>query len=73
MGLEQLQELSLKGFMAQAEGLRLYELARAASRLGPCLETSAFSTMPGALTLSATLPCIAGVRYNRSSGQGYAK
>ncbi len=42
MGLEQLQELSLKGFMAQAEGLRLYELARAASRLGPCLEIGSY-------------------------------
>jgi predicted O-methyltransferase YrrM len=42
MGIEQLQELSLKGFMAQEEGMRLYELAREASRRGPCLEIGSY-------------------------------
>jgi len=42
MGLEQLQELSLKGFLAPEEGVRLYELARAASRRGPCLEIGSY-------------------------------
>lgn len=42
MGVEQFKKLSLKGFMDQEEGLRLYELAREASRLGPCLEIGSY-------------------------------
>jgi len=42
MGLEQLQKLSLKGFMAQAEGRRLYEMARVASQRAPCLEIGSY-------------------------------
>ncbi len=42
MGLEQLQGVSIKGFMAEEEGLRLYELARTASKRGPCLEIGSY-------------------------------
>ncbi|MBW6486668.1 MAG: class I SAM-dependent methyltransferase [Syntrophobacterales bacterium] len=42
MGLEKLQKLTLKGFLAQEEGLRLYELAQTASRRGPCLEIGSY-------------------------------
>lgn len=42
MDIEQLQELSLKGFMVPEEGARLYELAREASRRGPCLEIGSY-------------------------------
>jgi hypothetical protein len=40
--IEKLRELSIKGFMAQEEGLRLYELAREASQRGPCLEIGSY-------------------------------
>jgi hypothetical protein len=42
MEIEKLRELSIKGFMAQQEGERLYELAREASRRGPCLEIGSY-------------------------------
>ena len=32
----------IKGFLAEVEGMRLYELAREASRLGPCLEIGSY-------------------------------
>jgi predicted O-methyltransferase YrrM len=37
-----LKTYPFKGFMDEAEALRLYELAREASRLGPCLEIGSY-------------------------------
>lgn len=42
MGIEQLSEISLKGFMAPEEGRRLYDLARDASPKGACLEIGSY-------------------------------
>lgn len=41
---EEIKELALaaKGFLAEKEGLRLFELAAEGSRLGPCLEIGAY-------------------------------
>jgi len=33
---------SVKGFLAPEEGVRLYELAKSAARLGPCLEVGSY-------------------------------
>jgi predicted O-methyltransferase YrrM len=42
MPIEDLKKYPFKGFMDEAEALRLYELAREASRLGPCLEIGGY-------------------------------
>lgn len=41
-GLADIEALAIKGFLAADEGQRLYELARTASRLGPCLEIGGY-------------------------------
>ena len=35
-------DIAIKGFISQEEGLRLYELSREASRIGPCLEIGSY-------------------------------
>lgn len=42
MDLQQLKGMHFKGFMADEETVRLYELAREASRFGPCLEIGSY-------------------------------
>ncbi len=42
MPIEDLKTYPFKGFMEEAEALRLYELARKASRFGPCLEIGSY-------------------------------
>ena len=42
MNMEDLKTYPFKGFMDEEEALRLYELAREASRLGPCLEIGSY-------------------------------
>ena len=42
MDLEKLDKLALKGFLSQKEAHRLYELAREASKRGPCLEIGSY-------------------------------
>ncbi|MFH2099204.1 MAG: class I SAM-dependent methyltransferase [Pseudomonadota bacterium] len=40
--LDELSRMPVKGFLAQDEARRLYELALSASRLGPCLEIGSY-------------------------------
>jgi len=40
--IEKLKSFIFKGFLADDEALRLYELGRAASRFGPCLEIGSY-------------------------------
>lgn len=42
MNVEQLKKIKFKGFMAEDEKTRLYELAREVGRLGPCLEIGGY-------------------------------
>jgi predicted O-methyltransferase YrrM len=42
MNIEDLKSYPFKGFIDELEALRLYELAREASRLGPCLEIGSY-------------------------------
>lgn len=42
MNVEDLKTYPFKGFMDEEEARRLYELAREASRLGPCLEIGSY-------------------------------
>lgn len=42
MGIEEIEKREIKGFIAGEEALRLYELAREASRIGPCLEIGSY-------------------------------
>ncbi len=42
MDISELAALPLKGFMAYEEVVRLFELAREASRMGPCLEIGSY-------------------------------
>ncbi|MBN2397507.1 MAG: class I SAM-dependent methyltransferase [Deltaproteobacteria bacterium] len=42
MGIEEVERTGIKGFIAREEALRLYELAREASRIGPCLEIGSY-------------------------------
>jgi predicted O-methyltransferase YrrM len=42
MNLMNLKTYPFKGFMDEEEALRLYELAREASRIGPCLEIGSY-------------------------------
>ena len=42
MDFDQLKQMRFKGFMAEEESTRLYELAREAARLGPCLEIGSY-------------------------------
>lgn len=42
MGLGDLASLDIKGFLDPAEAHRLYELAREASQMGPCLEIGSY-------------------------------
>lgn len=42
MPIRTLSSLNLKGFLSEAEAMRLYELAREASRRGPCLEIGSY-------------------------------
>ncbi len=42
MKWEEIANLEIKGFLDEAEGQRLYELAREASKLGPCLEIGGY-------------------------------
>jgi hypothetical protein len=42
MPIEDLKTYPFRGFMDEEEALRLYELAREASRLGPCLEIGSY-------------------------------
>jgi predicted O-methyltransferase YrrM len=42
MNIEDLKTYPFKGFMDEEEALRLYELAREASRFGPCLEIGSY-------------------------------
>lgn len=42
MNIDRLSSLSLKGFLDEEEALRLYELAKDASRRGPCLEIGSY-------------------------------
>ena len=42
MDLEKLDKLALKGFLSKEEAHRLYELAREASKRGPCLEIGSY-------------------------------
>lgn len=42
MNIDDLKDYPFKGFMDEGEALRLYELAREASRLGPCLEIGGY-------------------------------
>ena len=42
MNMEDLKTYPFKGFIDEEEALRLYELAREASRLGPCLEIGSY-------------------------------
>jgi predicted O-methyltransferase YrrM len=42
MDLDELRKMHFKGFMADAEAVRLYELAREVSGRGPCLEIGSY-------------------------------
>jgi len=42
MSVAELAAMKLKGFLAQEEAMRLYELAKEASALGPCLEIGSY-------------------------------
>jgi MMP 1-O-methyltransferase len=42
MDISELAALPLKGFMIHEEAVRLFELAREASRMGPCLEIGSY-------------------------------
>jgi len=42
MNIEDIELKKIKGFIARDEGVRLYELAREASRIGPCLEIGSY-------------------------------
>ncbi|MBA4396333.1 MAG: hypothetical protein C0394_02955 [Syntrophus sp. (in: bacteria)] len=42
MSIEDVIKYPFRGFMDEAEAMRLYELAREASRLGPCLEIGSY-------------------------------
>jgi predicted O-methyltransferase YrrM len=42
VNIEDLKTYPFKGFMDEEEAMRLYELAREASRLGPCLEIGSY-------------------------------
>ena len=42
MDIETIESREIKGFIAREEALRLYELAREASRIGPCLEIGSY-------------------------------
>lgn len=42
MNVDELKRIRFKGFMADEETARLYELARDAARLGPCLEIGSY-------------------------------
>lgn len=42
MDIEEIERTAIKGFIAPEEALRLYELAREASRIGPCLEIGSY-------------------------------
>jgi len=42
MNVDQLKRIRFKGFMAEDEAMRLYELSREASRFGPCLEIGSY-------------------------------
>ncbi len=40
--VEDIEHMTIKGFLDHAEGLKLYEIAYAASRQGPCLEIGGY-------------------------------
>ena len=42
MDIKEIESKKIKGFIAREEALRLYELAREASRIGPCLEIGSY-------------------------------
>ena len=42
MNIDELKDYPFKGFMDEEEALRLYELAREAALLGPCLEIGSY-------------------------------
>ncbi|MBW2630603.1 MAG: class I SAM-dependent methyltransferase [Deltaproteobacteria bacterium] len=42
MNIEDIELKEIKGFIAPEEAMRLYELAREASRVGPCLEIGSY-------------------------------
>jgi predicted O-methyltransferase YrrM len=42
MKVEDITSITVKGFLDEDEGLRLYELARTASEFGPCLEIGGY-------------------------------
>jgi MMP 1-O-methyltransferase len=42
MNLDELKRKNFKGFLADDEAARLYEIAREAARLGPCLEIGSY-------------------------------
>jgi len=42
MDIEEIESKGIKGFIAREEALRLYEIAREASRIGPCLEIGSY-------------------------------
>lgn len=46
--IEDVKTYPFKGFMDEAEALRLYDLAREASRLGPCLEIGSYCGLSAA-------------------------
>jgi len=48
MDFRDLGERTFKGFLAEAEAARLYDLAREASRLGPCLEIGSYCGLSAA-------------------------
>ncbi|MHB8769631.1 MAG: class I SAM-dependent methyltransferase [Syntrophales bacterium] len=48
MTREELNERVFKGFMAQDEATRLYEIAREAARFGPCLEIGSYCGLSAA-------------------------
>jgi hypothetical protein len=48
MNIDDLKGYPFKGFMDEGEALRLYELAREAARLGPCLEIGGYCGLSAA-------------------------
>jgi MMP 1-O-methyltransferase len=48
MEFRDLSDRAFKGFLAQEEAARLYDLAREASRLGPCLEIGSYCGLSAA-------------------------
>ncbi|MEA2101944.1 MAG: class I SAM-dependent methyltransferase [Thermodesulfobacteriota bacterium] len=70
MKVEDIASMSIRGFLAEDEGMRLYELASVASKIGPCLEIGSYcgkSTLYMAFGYHGTGRVVFSVDHHRGS------